>query len=326
MPRFVDNSGSEAIIKLKKFERKTENIYAIVWTDGYSEVEYDGIVFSCGEMTEKEIFEIVRNVRDGNNEVLVGSDGTSISRLTNALYRIETLTKIDDAKGCIRYLPTNIYEEIGDKYFVSDRMTEQLVRLNWKGVKIRNICVQKGLRSLGRKNILAHIRRHTVLLLEAFVRHHITAWKWLVNGGLKRYIDKNLLHCKDSNACIASSVSLGVCMSVLPIWGGQMAVALAIAHVLRLNKIVVTAFTNISLPPFIPFIVIASARLGSLITGQDVMVTTENVSAEKLGNSFLVYALGATILGVCLAAVVWLPTWLLLAIARRKRSTKTNTK
>ena len=42
-------------------------------------------------------------------------------------------------------------------------------------------------------------------------------------------------------------------MGIVPIWGFQMLAALFLSYIFRLNKIIVLLFSNISIPPLIPF-------------------------------------------------------------------------
>lgn len=103
----------------------------------------------------------------------------------------------------------------------------------------------------------------------------------------------------------ASAVALGVSMSVMPIWSFQMLATIGIAHLLRLNKVVAAAFSNASLPPFIPFIIFASVKIGAAILGVDVTVSLDNLSPESVRDSALAYALGAVVFGIILGLLTW---------------------
>lgn len=68
----------------------------------------------------------------------------------------------------------------------------------------------------------------------------------------------------ENNFIMAASAGLGIFMGIVPIWGFQMIVAVAVAHFLKLNKPIVLLFSNISIPPMIPIILFLSVQTGSL--------------------------------------------------------------
>ncbi|NJK86793.1 MAG: DUF2062 domain-containing protein [Bacteroidales bacterium] len=57
----------------------------------------------------------------------------------------------------------------------------------------------------------------------------------------------HILHSSDSSSKIVASVSIGVFMGVVPIWGFQLVSAIALAYLLRLNKFLVIVACNISI-------------------------------------------------------------------------------
>src|SRR5690606_26805766 len=58
---------------------------------------------------------------------------------------------------------------------------------------------------------------------------------------------------------------LGVFIGFSPRGGVHTLIVLTLAVFLKLNKTIAFAFSNVSLPPFIPFIIIASLELGQFI-------------------------------------------------------------
>jgi uncharacterized protein (DUF2062 family) len=62
----------------------------------------------------------------------------------------------------------------------------------------------------------------------------------------------------------ALSIALGVCMGIMPVWGFQVWIGLALAVFFRLNKALVIVSSNISLPPVIPVIVYLSYQIGRI--------------------------------------------------------------
>src|SRR5690606_10548263 len=85
--------------------------------------------------------------------------------------------------------------------------------------------------------------------------------------GFRRFFLENLLKSNDSPAKKASSVALGVWVGLSPFWGFQTVIVLFLAVVLRLNKLIAFAFSNVSIPPLIPFIIYACLQIGIALSG-----------------------------------------------------------
>ncbi len=64
----------------------------------------------------------------------------------------------------------------------------------------------------------------------------------------------------------ALAIGLGVFCGIIPAWGFQMALAYALAHLLKLSKPLTLLASNISIPPMIPFLL-----YGSLISGRFIL-------------------------------------------------------
>ena len=56
-------------------------------------------------------------------------------------------------------------------------------------------------------------------------------------------------------------------MGIVPIWGFQLVVAIALAFLFRLNKALVVVAANVSIPPMIPLILFLSHLTGALWMG-----------------------------------------------------------
>lgn len=152
-----------------------------------------------------------------------------------------------------------------------------------------------------------------VLLLALLFFYPYTFIGWL----------RRTLTQKESASRTASAVAVGVMMSVMPIWGFQMLATIGLAHVLRLNKVVAVAFSNASLPPFIPFIVYGSLTLGGWATGTDVTISLSCATDGSLAaDSVLAYAIGAVMLGVILGAATWPVAYATIRIIKGRKTNR----
>lgn len=116
----------------------------------------------------------------------------------------------------------------------------------------------------------------------------------------------------------ASAVAIGVMMSVMPIWGFQMLATIGLAHVMKLNKVVAVAFSNASLPPFIPFIIYGSLSIGAAVTGAQAPADLTGASMDVVKDSAVAYAIGAVILGLLLGCAIWPVAYGIVRVIRAK--------
>jgi uncharacterized protein (DUF2062 family) len=89
-------------------------------------------------------------------------------------------------------------------------------------------------------------------------------------------------------------------MGIVPLWGFQLIIAIALAFVFRLNKVLVILAANISIPPMIPVILFVSHLTGAIWMGEDAqyLVFNEELTLERVKTSFVQYLLGAITLAV----------------------------
>lgn len=119
-----------------------------------------------------------------------------------------------------------------------------------------------------------------------------------------------------SNARMASSIGFGAMMSSMPIWGFQMWVALAVAQLCKLNRAIVVTFSNISLPPVIPFILWGSLYIGGLILGRPTLLSIDNITLDEAMQSFLQYVLGAIVFSILLGLLFGLVSYAIMKFTR----------
>jgi len=91
------------------------------------------------------------------------------------------------------------------------------------------------------------------------------------------------------------------------------------AHILKLNKVIALMFSNISIPPMIPFILYGSIKIGYIIYPSEVKISFDNITFERVYTSLLQYILGSLILAVMSGLVISFLSYLFLTIIRKKR-------
>lgn len=105
----------------------------------------------------------------------------------------------------------------------------------------------------------------------------------------------------------ALAISLGIFIGISPFWGLQTLLVFFLAQLFKLNKVVAFLFSNVSIPPFIPFIVYASYRVGGVILGND---NEFQFSFESVESSLAIllemkqYLIGSFSLAILASAVI----------------------
>lgn len=135
---------------------------------------------------------------------------------------------------------------------------------------------------------------------------------------LKRFLTSDFDIKNESNQKVAAAIAVGVLVAILPIWGFQMMVGVAIAQFLGLNRLVVLAASNVSLPPMIVGVLYGSYQCGRLFFPDAPSISMDNITLDTMLSSGLCYVVGAIIFAIFSAAIVYIISFLLLHLLRRK--------
>lgn len=116
-------------------------------------------------------------------------------------------------------------------------------------------------------------------------------------------------HLDDPPWRIAVSLAVGVFVSFTPFWGAQTLLALALATVFRLNRVVTVTGTWINLPWFAPFV-----YAGALGVGRAILPHVEGIRGM-----WLALLVGTSIVGAAAAVATYFLTLAILARRRARR-------
>jgi uncharacterized protein (DUF2062 family) len=248
-------------------------------------------------------------------------------RFSNFWYQVCTGIKLPDTQSGFRLYPL---EKIGNMAFVTRRFefeVEVIVRAAWKKIRVTSVPVKvyyppaierishfRPFTDFARISIL-----NTVLVLLALLWYRpYLFFSRLTWKSFKNMIRRELFKPDETNGVKVASVMVGAFMGVAPVWGWQMAIALGIAVAFRLNKIIVLAVSNISIPPMIPFILYLSYISGGIVLGRGRGIDfRSDITLEFVTENLLQYVLGSLVFGVVLACLLGLITYILLLIFRK---------
>ena len=139
-------------------------------------------------------------------------------------------------------------------------------------------------------------------------------------GALKEKILAELTASNQSNQLIALSFAVGLLVTLSPFWGAQNIIAISLAMIFRLNKVIVMIVANLSsIPPLIPIIVLVAYQTGSVVmTGELTNDIPELDELRELKGHFYLYFLGAVVSGAVLSVVMFIVVLATLGMTRNK--------
>lgn len=245
------------------------------------------------------------------------SFGNSFS---NFWFLFETGISLKDTQSGYRAYPL---KAIPKKFFTRkfEFEIEIIVRTAWKGVTVKNVPIKilydpnervshfRPFKDFTRISIL-----NTILVLITLIyikpRNFFRSFK---KKSFKDFLREDILESNDSKLKKSLSIALGTFIGISPFWGFQTVIVIFLSVTLRLNKILAFAFSNISLPPVIPFIIFGSFLVGSYIVPSETqLVFDTSITFTAIKNNMQQYLVGSFILALSTAVILGFLSFLLL--------------
>jgi len=295
---------------------------------------------SDGQHYPDDLLKFLDKIEEEPDSVIIGArnmDHYSVPGTSNFghkfsvfWFRIETGLKVPDIQSGYRLYPLEKME--GMRFFGRkfEFEVEVLVKLAWKGINITSVPIQIYYAPKGER--ISHFRKvhdftrvsiaNTLLVFTALLWVNPFRFvKALRKKSIRRFIQDYVVNSSDSNTKITLSVTVGVVIGVIPVWGFQMLIAFGVAYFLKLNKFVTVSASNISMPPMLPFILFLSYITGGLIIGYNKQAVkySSGITLEWVKQNIVQYLVGSIIFGIILALVLGTITWFLLRIFRKPR-------
>lgn len=250
------------------------------------------------------------------------------NKFSNFWFWFETGVKLDDTQSGYRAYPLQV---IPEKYYTRkfELEIEIIVRSAWNGVEVKNVPVQVLYDPLER---VSHFRPfkdftrisilNTVLVFLTFVyiipRNFLRSFK---KKSLNEFLKENIFGSEDSPEKMAVSIGFGVFMGIAPVWGFQTALVITLSVFFRLNKVLAFAFSNISLPPFIPLIIYASLLVGGVILPSSnfkELFELETINFGTIQQHLIQYLVGSLILSTVMGLLVGFVSYILIRMRQDK--------
>jgi len=295
---------------------------------------------SDGQHFARDLYKFLDKLEEAPNAIIIGArnmDQDTVpgkssfgNRFSNFWFKIETGIVLPDTQSGYRLYPLQPLHNI---YFFTRRFEfeiEVLVRAAWKGLDIVSVPVSvyyapkeirvshfRPVKDFTRISILNTI---LVLITVLYIipRNFI---KGIFNKQKRQqFLNQHLLNPHHSDELKAVSIALGVFMGIVPLWGFQLALAIFLSIILRLNKGLVIIAANISIPPMIPLIIYLSYKMGAWWMGDHAMhlVFSKNISLHDIKANLQQYVYGSITLAVAAALALGFISYLLMKIFKRK--------
>jgi len=252
------------------------------------------------------------------------------NKFSNFWFWFETGIRLEDTQSGFRLYPLQL---IPKTYFTTkfEFEIEVIVRSAWKGIPVKNIPIEV---LYDPKERVSHFRPfkdftrigilNTVLVfITLFYIKPRGFFRSLKKKGIRKFFLENILESNDSNSRKAFSIALGVFIGISPFWGFQTILVLSLAVLLKLNKSISFAFSNISFPLLIPLIIYGSLKIGGFfIQSKAPLFLDHSITFSNIQSNINQYLIGSFILATILALVFGLSGYLIMTIFSTFRNKK----
>ena len=294
---------------------------------------------SDGQHHAGEIKPFILKIKEEPDALIVGArnlTGLNISkgshfanRVSNFWYRFLTGINLPDTQTGFRLYPLDLIKKMRFYSRKYEFELEILVRAAWKGIKVISMPIDVYYPSRGER--ISHFRPYrdfarislvnTILVIIAFLYiKPFSFLKYLKRENIKEFVKKHILLANDTNAQIATAIALGIFMGIVPIWGFQLLTAIALAHLFRLSKFIVSVAANISIPPMIPFILYLSYVSGGIVLGSGSNLRfSRDLTIKSFENNILQYVVGSIVFALILALFIGFLSYIILSFLRKNR-------
>jgi len=246
---------------------------------------------------------------------------------SNFWFWFETGIKLEDTQSGYRLYPLH---KIPKKYFTPkfEFEIEIIVRTAWRRIPVKNVPIKvlydpaervshfRPFKDFTRISIL-----NTILVAIALV--YIIPRNFIHNfrkKSLKKFIQEDILESEGTPRVKAFSIALGVFVGFLPFGGYHTLLVISVAVLFKLNKVLAFVASNVSLPPFIPFIIAAALFLGAPFVHGDSNIFSQDFNFELVKNNLLQYVIGSLILATSMSFISGILTFFFLNSMRAKNN------
>ncbi len=250
------------------------------------------------------------------------------NKFSNFWFWVETGKRLQDTQSGFRLYPLFAMKKL--KFYTKkfEFEIEAIVKAAWNDIEVKNIPIQVHYELEDRVSHFRPFKDFTrisilntwfVLVTFLYIKP-LNLFKKLKKKGLKRFIMEDFLGSDDSSEKKAFSIALGVFIGLSPIWGFHTVAVIFLALLFNLNKVIAFAFSNVSLPPFIPLILYFSLKLGSWLLGENFVLSMSEIDPSlELMKYLKSYIVGSLALSITAAVTCGIVGYVFLTLFERKK-------
>ena len=273
---------------------------------------------------------IIIGARNMNSENVPGKSSFG-NKFSNFWFQVNTGIKLPDTQSGYRSYPIWLMHDLNWKTKKFEFEIEVMVRSAWEGIPTKAIPIEiyyppedervshfRTFKDFTRISILNTV---FVTLALLFFRPRMLV-KEIKKDGFQAFVHKYIFGPTETNVRIALSAALGVFFGVAPLWGWQMVLIVFFATYFKLNKAIGLLAGQISLPPFIPFVLYGSYRVGGYFLNNEAELVLSELTLESWKELGVQYLVGAICLATILGIVVGVFTFVMLSLFRTTTKVK----
>ena len=245
---------------------------------------------------------------------------------SNFWFWVETGKKAEDTQSGYRSYPlkaVNFKRMFTSKY---EFEIEVIVRAAWKGIDVKFIPVVV----YYPEDRVSHFRPFKdftrVAILNVWLVFLAFLWfrplmffRELKKKNLKQILRDYLVKPDEPVWKKSMAVGVGIFCGIAPIWGFQTMAAIGISIIFRLNKGLTILASNVSIPPFIPFVIYGSIAVGGLMIDGKLPGPLPDAPQDIILKDLPRYLLGSVSLAILAGGTGALLTAIAVKLIFRKR-------
>lgn len=252
---------------------------------------------------------------------------TFANKFSNFWYWAETGGKLQDTQSGFRLYPVkkvNLLRLFTTKY---EFEIEVIVKASWQDTVVKNIPIRV---LYDEEERVSHFRpfkdfvrisllnTYLVLVSLLYIKPR-NLWRRIKKKGFKKFFLEDFLGSNDSKLKKSLSVALGTFVGISPFWGLQTVLVLFFAQVLKLNKIISFGFSNVSIPPMIPFIIYGSLKIGAILLSKNFSLNIDEITTNfNIKEHLLQYIVGSFSLATICALLFGVLSYGFLMLLKNK--------
>ncbi|MDD5674641.1 MAG: DUF2062 domain-containing protein [Chitinivibrionales bacterium] len=132
------------------------------------------------------------------------------------------------------------------------------------------------------------------------------------------YVVRHELRANTSPLYAARSLAIGVFFGFSPIYGFQVAAMLALSMVLRINRPIAFLGICVSIPPLLPFVILAAIFTGKMVLAF-LGMPVDTIVANKWAGGGIAWFFGSWILAIVGSVTVFAASYLLLKAQKKSK-------